>query len=217
MTDTSSPTVEVEPGLQTGFLFRVMACSDVQITLISSPHYKYYIMVGTENNTVSYIRRREAIVKTVVRTTGLRCTEYQAMWVSWREGTLRVGRGSMIGDATFLEYADEFDFTDTIRTVVLEQASLGDWLLPRNIGTSFTLTTPPFESFTNYWFSTIGEKYFIFSVMSCQDVMLALSQTYGVATDRTYKVSATILYPKMIYTFILCYYPITLPRVGSGE
>lgn len=93
--------------------FRVRALSDAKLVLLSTPGNTntpcYEIDIGVQGNSKSVLRVRSVIgAITVEQDTVniLSITELRSFWVSWSNGTLKFGSGSISGTATIASIVD---------------------------------------------------------------------------------------------------------------
>ena len=92
--------------------FKFQGCSDLKVALARDPQVTststYEIIVGGWTNSQSAIRRAlngENLV--TVSTPGiLSCDEARPFWIGWQNGNITVGKGSVTGQESFMNYVD---------------------------------------------------------------------------------------------------------------
>ena len=122
-----------DPGSLT---FSVRACNDAHLGLFSilqnSTSPMYEIAIGVQSNTHSAIRQSplgpdEALVSTP---DVLSCAIFRAFWVTWQDGYIQVGRGTVTGANVFMEWEDT-EYSVTVEAVSLSTGwgASGEWQL----------------------------------------------------------------------------------------
>ena len=90
--------------------FKVKGCNDAHLILSENRNdsfQSYEIVIGGWGDTTSVIRScRQCQHRAVKYHTPISCTEYKPFWVSWRNGTIRVGEGQEVGTGVFMEWTD---------------------------------------------------------------------------------------------------------------
>ena len=92
-------------------VFRVLTCADAHIALatnVGAFDEAYEVIIGGFNNTMSSIRYNKNGQSMVnVTTKGvLSCFMPREFWISWRDGSINVGRGGEVFVNTFLSWRD---------------------------------------------------------------------------------------------------------------
>ena len=188
-----SEQIELQTGMTNNLVFKVKACSDLNISLIGKRNlnnHKYEFIVGGQGDSLTVLMKMDKQVAETTRSIGLSCTETKTLWISWIESKVRLGKGSTIGEALFLEYLDYLDhpFISQIQTITLQSETKAVWDISWDYVDGVTVTTPSSTLGSAPWFTTISDKYFIFNVRACKDATVTLAETFGVDSDRSYQV-----------------------------
>ena len=117
--------------------FRVRAQSDARILLLSTPGNirapSYEIDIGAEDNTKTVLRVRSVIGEiTVEQGTAdiLSATELRPFWISWMNGTVKFGRGSMAGTSQVISITDpQPTFRKDVHSIAVSSTTvtLAEW------------------------------------------------------------------------------------------
>ncbi|CAD5116870.1 DgyrCDS5711 [Dimorphilus gyrociliatus] len=126
-------TVERRDGF---FAFRVRSCQDAHISLaLNQGERDYEVVLGSYYNTKFSLRkyRGRYVQKDVVNQNGVvHCIDFRAFWISWRNGTISVGRGSVYGRNTEVELYDK-DFRGVSVLGFTQFAVDADWFFDEEL------------------------------------------------------------------------------------
>lgn len=130
-------TVERRDGF---FTFRVRSCQDAHISLALNQGEKdYEVVLGAFKNQKFSVRKYRGgyAQKDVVNQNGVvHCIDFRAFWISWRNNTISVGRGSIFGKNTEVELYDK-DFRGVSVLGFTQWAVDGDWFLDEELYSEF--------------------------------------------------------------------------------
>ena len=125
-------------------VFKVRAMSDAKVSLLRVPsNFKapsYEIVVGAESNTRTVIHSKAAggdqIVSQVNTPDILSFTELRSFWVSWNNGTVRIGKGETVGLNEILSYVDpQPAFRRHVHSIAVASGQgIAEWELGRPFG-----------------------------------------------------------------------------------
>lgn len=176
--------------------FVVKACKDASILLSDShtinPELAYEIIIGAEENTKVVIRElyNDGNLAETESTFILSCTEQRAFWLSWHNGTARIGFGLVYSVNVILEKQLYEAVEGSYRVNALGLATPttpGEWRVRESAVERIIIYTPSeFNEFGFVWRTIYQQEFFTFRVTACSDCHVALSPTIGVDYDETY-------------------------------
>jgi Farnesoic acid 0-methyl transferase len=177
--------------------FSVKGCNDAHImtqTVPGSTVDKHFeIVIGGWTNTRSAIRSRRGGSELVgYEEVGIMaCDEYRQFWISWRNGTLEVGKNAVYTQSFMLYRMSEVEASNTSIIAVSFASgfgSEGDWIVYENDVTSVRLNTLPSLTYNQLSKSILEQSSIVFRVQSCRDAHVALSEMFNNIQTRTYEV-----------------------------
>lgn len=130
-------SVQIEPVSQEVVL-RVMACKDAHIALMTTsrvadqPLDPYYeIVLGGYNNQKSDIRKpgNGGLMAQVETPDILNEFEYRTFWISWKDGVVKFGQGSIVGELELLRYEDPAPLDVSLVSLSTWERCPGMWKL----------------------------------------------------------------------------------------
>jgi hypothetical protein len=91
-------------------IFNVKTCNDAHV-ILSEQHTderaSYEIVIGGWGNTESTIRTcKQCELRTTYFGSPLSCNSFKSFWISWNNGTIRVGTGHNVGHGEFMRWTD---------------------------------------------------------------------------------------------------------------
>ena len=124
-------------------VFSVKACNDAHLAMAESEakpnELAYTIQIGNYKNTKSVIRTSKkpgSENKALALTPNiLNCDEFRTFWVSWRNGRIQVGRGSVPKQRQFMEWEDPRPLPVNFFSVSSGYGSTGEWRIGLTPGT----------------------------------------------------------------------------------
>jgi len=112
--------------------FRVRALSDARLLLLSTPGNvqapSYEIEIGAEDNTKTLLRVRSVVGDiTIEQVTKdiLNVAELRPFWISWMNGTIKFGTGSVVGLSQVIFVTDpQPTFRKDVHSIAVSSSSL---------------------------------------------------------------------------------------------
>lgn len=122
------------------FTFRVRSCQDAHISFALNQGEKdYEVVLGSHRNQKYSVRKYRGgyVQKDVVNQNGVvHCINFRAFWVSWRNNTISVGRGSIFGKNTEVELYDK-DFRGVSVLGFTQYVVDGSWFFDEELYSEF--------------------------------------------------------------------------------
>lgn len=117
--------------------FRVRAANSARILLLSTPGNmqapSYQIDIGMQDNTKTIVRFKLASGETTVEQDTkdiLSITELRPFWISWTNGTLKFGSGSIVDASTIISVTDpQPAYRRDVHSMAVssESATIAEW------------------------------------------------------------------------------------------
>ena len=177
------------------FSIYVIACQEASIVLSKDlevyPSQSVEIVVGALGNTKTLIRYVGQTNSLMERDTPgiLNCNEGRYLWMSWHNGTVRLGRGVLFSLDVVLDVKiDGLGSTWSVGGVGLAtRTSNGEWRVQESNGERVIVRTPPvFSDFSHYWRTMTQQNFLVFRVKACSDCHVAMSPTLGIDPAESY-------------------------------
>ncbi len=118
--------------------FTVRTCEDAHIglfELVGDDRF-YEIVIGGYANSRSDIRKQplSGVVAYAETPYICNCDEYLPFWVSWSQGSIRLGTGTLPGVADIMHYNDDNPYKVKVVALYSWHNHPGRWMLPQKTG-----------------------------------------------------------------------------------
>ena len=125
---------------RTDLVFSVLACKEARVALSQIPgvltHYTYELVIGTQENSLTVLKNGiDGPTLTQVTTPGiLDCAVNRNFWITWKDGTLSFGNGTVPEGNRILYHRDSNMYPINAVSVMTPLGVKGNFTFGRSAG-----------------------------------------------------------------------------------